>query len=546
MSDAANQPFTSRDGKYTICYNGEVYNYKEIRQKLKEKGQLFDTGSDTEVMLHSYRHDPDFIHDCNGMYAFCIYDKPNEALHFYRDRMGIKPLYYYHDDDHFCFGSELKVFHEIPNLKLQIDKKSVGQYLKYGYVPEPNSIFQKVKKLKPGHHLRFDIKTHNCHISPYWSTDYFYKNEVYNPQPANLDLIESLLYSACEYRMIADVPVGVFLSGGYDSSLIAALASKSSRNPVSSFHVAFDDAEYDESEHAQEIARHLSLDHHVQVCTTRQAQDLIEAMPYYFDEPFGDSSAIPTMLVSSMASKHMKVCLSADGADELFGGYIRYRMIQLLGRHGAHVPGGIKKILSKALHAFSPDSFPFLKNVNNIQMKYHKTKSILHQDTLLGMNDAVVCYFSDDEVWRLITEKRVLEAEASRILKSSDYGKLSAFRLSMLYEQNSYLLGDILTKVDRASMRFSLEAREPYLDHRLVEYLSQVSDNELIRKGQLKSLLKKIAHRYVPKKTSRSTQTGVWCSFGKMAATGFATNDSTLLIRKDVTQIRSIRCRNIS
>jgi asparagine synthase (glutamine-hydrolysing) len=344
LSHAGHQPMSF--GDYTIVFNGEIYNYKEIKVDLERLGHIFETDSDTEVILHAFSEwGEQFVDQMIGMFALSIYDKKTQIIYLYRDRVGVKPLYYYQKDNLFLFGSELKALMAHPRFEKVINVSVLPSYLNLGYIPAPQSIFKNCQKLLPGHFLKIDIKTNDYVLNKYWDPADFY-------QSPKLDLsfndakkeLTSILESAFNYRMVADVPVGVFLSGGYDSTAVAAILQKDRTDKLKTFTIGFEQGN-NEAPYAKETAAYLGTDHTEYICTTAEAQAIIPNLAYFYDEPIGDSPAIPTTLVSQLAKKSVTVALSADGGDEIFCGYNSYFKLNSFKKQLDTIPSFLKKPL---------------------------------------------------------------------------------------------------------------------------------------------------------------------------------------------------------
>jgi asparagine synthase (glutamine-hydrolysing) len=317
---------SNEDGTVWVVYNGEIYNFAEIKNKLADLGHQFVTQSDTEVILHAYHEwGASALKYFIGMFAFVIYDTAKENLFCCRDRAGVKPFFYYWKEDVFLFGSELKAFIANPVFQKEIEINAVGSFMQFGYIPAPHCIFKNTFKLLPAHFLIFDLKTKKMETGKYWNVyDHYNRDKLKISISDAINETEKVLEKAFNYRMVADVPVGVFLSGGYDSSCLAALLQKSRTQKLKTFTIGFDDEKINEAKYAKEIASILGTEHHEHYCSEKDALNVIPDLPFYFDEPFADNSAIPTMLVSKMARNSVTVALSADAGDEIFGGYDRY------------------------------------------------------------------------------------------------------------------------------------------------------------------------------------------------------------------------------
>lgn len=477
-----------------VVFNGEIYNYKEIAQQLIKEGYNFSSNSDTEVVIKAFdKWGIDAVNRFIGMFAIVIYDELKDKITIIRDRAGVKPLYYYFKDGLFLFGSELKAFHKHPNFKKKIHFNSLNQFLKYGYILSPNTIFEDTHKLSQGHYLTLDLKTQKLLIIQYWSVSKLYEKPLLNIDRAEIVLeTERILTSAFKYRMVADVPVGVFLSGGYDSSCVAGILQKDMSEKLKTFTIGFEEEKYNEAEYAKNVSQHLGTDHTEYYCTQKEASDIMLTLPFIYDEPFADSSAIPTILVSKLACKQVKVSLSADGGDEIFGGYDKYNRTNYYVQSVNRFPIIAKKIIAKGIELIPSNIFSnittktyleklrliLLSNQNTEVMKiFSQCFTDLELDLLLinNTNENISCFNND----KFDTEV-------------DDINKL----LSVDYE--TYMVDDILTKIDRATMSVGLEGREPFLDHRIIEFMAQIPGYLKVTPIN-KSILKEIVHKYLPK-----------------------------------------------
>jgi asparagine synthase (glutamine-hydrolysing) len=491
LSKAGHQPMNF--GKYSILLNGEIYNYSEIKNDLIVLGHKFVSETDTEVVLHAFAEwGENSVKKFIGMFAFVILDSNLNELTIIRDRAGVKPLYYYWENDLFLFASELKAFHKHPSFIKKINKSAVFQYFDLGFVPSPNCIFENSKKLNPGHILKLDFKTKSIELKKYWDVVDAYRLPKLNVSyDKALDEVEKLLQSACEYRMVADVPVGVFLSGGYDSSLVTAMLQKNRKDKLKTFTIGFADGT-DEIPFAKEIAKYIGTDHTDYYCTTKEAQDIITTLPFYYDEPFADSSAIPTILVSKLARKDVTVALSADGGDEIFAGYTYYNTylnnIETLSK----LPKFLFKVSGKIL------SFLSLFIINfNLKRKLIAISDVLQSDKDKLAQNLQKNYFliEKTQVNKLLNLKR----KDQKLIFDDDFSKCNDnLSAALAIDYSFYMQNDILTKVDRATMAVALEGREPFLDHRIIEYVAQLPSDFKIKDTQ-KRILKDILHRYIPK-----------------------------------------------
>ncbi|MEZ9678490.1 asparagine synthase (glutamine-hydrolyzing) [Vibrio splendidus] len=493
LSNHGHQPMTFEH--LTMVYNGEVYNFKEIRLDLEEQGYCFDSQSDTEVILKAYHcWGALAVHRFNGMFSIAIFDDVKGKLFLIRDRAGVKPLYWYYKNGLFLFSSELKSFHKHSDFDKNINHDSVALFLQYGYVPQPYTIFNDTHKLEAGHSLEIDMTTAQTKTEKYWDViDCYNQPKLDISLKESIDETERLLKSACEYRMVADVPVGVFLSGGYDSSAVTALLQSERTEKLKTFSIGFHDPRYNEANFAKNVADHLGTDHTEYYCTQQDALDILPKLPEIWDEPFGDSSAIPTTLVSQLARKDVTVSLSADGGDEVFGGYDKYNSIhkkrQVLSRIPSAVLPLVKKGLSSKATHFSASKF----GMYNAEKRLNRLATMLGQDEqgLLKIGSQV---FTDLELDLLLIKKsNRMETEFDTEINNNWLDNILAL------DYKTYQSDGILTKVDRATMSASLEGREPLLDHNIIEFVSRLDPNFKIRNGTRKYILKEITHKYLPK-----------------------------------------------
>ena len=496
LSELGRQPMSWN--QFTIVFNGEIYNFSEIKRELENLGHSFLAESDTEVILHAYGEwGTKCLDRFIGMFSFVIYDSKSEELFIARDRAGVKPLFTYYKNGLFLFASELKAFHKHSGFEKEINTKAVHAYLQYGSVPTPHCIFDYCHKLEPGHYVLTSLESFNFVPTQYWNVyDYYNKPKLtISPEDAIRET-ERILQSACEYRMISDVPVGVFLSGGYDSTCVTALLQKERTEALRTFTISVPDIGLNEAPYAKEIAGRLQTNHTETECTAKDAIDLIAQLPYFYDEPFADSSAIPTTLVSKIAKQNVTVALSADGGDEVFAGYNRYEMILKYGEKLNKIPGFARKSMAGVMNLVAAESIPVLKNKYNFAQRYEKTKSILRNTSDQNIMLSVSQLFTEEQISTLCTNRF---EKVSTYFDSTELKNYSPLAFAQAMDYQTYLLDDILQKVDRASMSVSLESREPLLDHRLIEYVAQLPDELKYRDGSKKWLLKEIVHQYIPK-----------------------------------------------
>ncbi|SMA50888.1 asparagine synthase (glutamine-hydrolyzing) [Parendozoicomonas haliclonae] len=505
LSSHAHQPMIF--DPLAMVYNGEVYNFQEIRIELEKDGYTFDSNSDTEVILKAYhKWGVDAVQKFNGMFAIAIFDSKNQTLTLIRDRAGVKPLYWYHQDGLFMFASELKSFHEHPNFSKQINKNGLALFLQYGYISEPHTIFKNTHKLKAGHILELDIRSLKFNIKKYWDVvDYYNKSKLNISEQEAIIETERLLKSACEYRMVSDVPVGIFLSGGYDSSTVTALLQSNRTEKIKTFSIGFHEEKFNEAHHAKKVADYLGTDHTEYYCTQRDALDVLPKLVEIWDEPFADSSIIPTTLVSKLAREQVTVSLSADGGDELFGGYDKYTKAQYYHKMFNRIPG--RKTLAKTLHSIHPEKLGLDLFINNFSGKYRSALSIMSVETQNEAMRTLQMHFNDDELGELINANAGFIRTGFHDIASLNEN-LNDLDKMMAIDFKTYQLDNILTKVDRATMSVSLEGREPLLDYRLIEYVARLDPSLKINEGTKKYLLKKVAHKYLPKEIMERPKMG--------------------------------------
>lgn len=500
LSEKAKQPMLYND--YAITYNGEIYNYKEIRKELEDLNYPFLTESDTEVIIQAFRAwGAECVHKFIGMFAFVIYDIRNHQIYFFRDRSGVKPLYIYQKNGLILFSSELKAFHTIGSFEKEINSEGVTLYFKYGFVPDSHCIFKYCKKVKPGNYVKYNLQTSESREVCYWDPFAFHNKVVPIEKDEVISELGALLVSSFQYRMISDVPVGVFLSGGYDSSLVAAILQRHNTSKIKTFNIGFEDPSYDESIYAEQVARYLGTDHSSFLCTVKQAQDIIPELTHYYDEPFADSSQIPTFLVSKLTSSHVKVALSADGGDELFGGYSRNLKILELQEKLSKFPSWSKKIISLVGQKISDTSLL----TTNDRVKLYKLSQMIKDPSITNVFDQYPQYFSNNLLVEVINKDFYNNDSCNKKYLEKIYNNTNAL---LALDYNSTLSNDMLVKVDRATMASSLEGREPLVDHRLFEYLATVSPKYKIQNTNLKVLLKEITHSYIPKEIMERPKKG--------------------------------------
>ena len=482
-----------------LTFNGEIYNYAEIKKVLEEKGHQFNSHSDSEVILHAYREwGSEALQRFIGMFAFVIYDEDKQQLFACRDRAGVKPFFYYFKDGLFLFGSELKALMQHPAFVKEINTDAVGAFLQFGYVPTPHCIFNDAHKLKPGHFLIFDIKKHSFETQRYWNVyDAYNKPLLDISLPDAIEETEKVLTKAFQYRMVSDVPVGVFLSGGYDSTCVTAILQKNNTEKIKTFTIGVQDVALNEAVFAKEIAAHLGTDHTEYYCTEKEALDIVPQLPFFYDEPFADSSAIPTTLVSRIAREKVTVALSADAGDEIFAGYNRYDFMSRYGSSIQKVPGFIRKSAAALMDLVPADKIPVFNKKYLFHSRYEKVKSLLKEPSAKNVLMSMTQQMNARDLTELF--KKSIQQMPSYFdcndLAPHNYSVLSYM---MAVDYQTYLLDDILQKVDRAGMSVSLEGREPFLDQRIIEWAAQLPVEYKYNKGNKKFILKEIVHKYIP------------------------------------------------
>ena len=480
LSELGHQPMFSKDDRYVIVYNGEVYNFLEIRKELEKKGYKFCSNCDTEVILYAYA---EWGKQCfsrfNGMFAIALYDREQRKLTLSRDRVGKKPLYYYADKGHFVFASELKPIMEYPFFERKVDKNVISHYLCNKYLVAPLCIFENTYKMVPGTVLEYCQNEIN--ISTYWNVAEQYKNisvDKYERFDDCKQKIDDILQDAVTSRLVADVPVGTFLSGGIDSTLVTAIAQKNTTSPVNTYSIGFYDEERNEAPFSAEIAKYLGTNHHEHYVEEKDIFDLIEDLPKYYDEPFSDSSQLPTMLVSKHAAQDITVALSGDGGDEIFCGYKMYdwtwiaRHADFLGLAAKHFPG-----MNLVKHKLPPEVRAFINNRDKT------TKTQLYIDVMIEEADKLLGKSANN-----------IKYEHEKFLNMPNWQERR-----MLLDMQTYLPDEILAKTDRASMKYSLEVRCPLLDYRIIEESFKVPHKYKYHKFDKKYILKEITYDYVPK-----------------------------------------------
>ncbi|HEX7709204.1 MAG TPA: asparagine synthase (glutamine-hydrolyzing) [Thermoanaerobaculia bacterium] len=511
VSPAGHQPMVSASGRYVLVFNGEVYNFAAIRAELEGTGAAPDWRghSDTEVMLAAIERWglDDALGRFIGMFAIALWDRTDRVLHLIRDRMGVKPLYYGFIGDAVLFASELKSVVAHPLFRGEIDRDVVSLYTRFGYVPTPHAIYRGFRKLSPGCIVSISPGSGRAEPRPWWDLESVVvagvNDRFTGSEDEAVDMVDRVVCDAVRLRMVSDVPLGVFLSGGIDSSLVAAVMQKQSSTPVRTFSIGFRENVYDEAPHAAAVARHLGTEHTELYVSAQEALDVIPMLPAMYDEPFADSSQIPTYLVSKLARQSVTVSLSGDGGDELFGGYSRYVLGRKLWQRTEALPRPLRLAAGRLLRALpvggwnrllSPESsvLPARLRRQRAGEQIHKLSRAMESRSADALYRGMVTFFDE-----LVPDVRPLPVV---VMDDRNQRFLEDFTERMMYfDQVSYLMDDILVKVDRASMAVSLEAREPLLDHRLVELAWRLPLHFKLRNGKGKWILREVLARHVPR-----------------------------------------------
>ncbi len=519
LSDAGNQPMRSSSGQYIIAFNGEIYNHLELRARLNNESKntiQWNGHSDTETLLSCFEAwgVDTTLQKISGMFAIALYDTKNNSLYLIRDRMGEKPLYYGWSDDSFLFGSELKSLKAFKGFLGEVDRNALALFLKYDYVPSPYSIYKGINKLPKGSYIQISMinniwdKEGVSNPNYYWSMNDVAEsgmgaNKFNGSEKDAIQALDNLLSKSIKQQMISDVPLGAFLSGGIDSSIVAALMQKQSKKKIKTFTIGFHEKHYNEAEYAKEVALYLGTDHTELYVSPEQAIDVISRLPKVYDEPFADSSQIPTFLVSEMAKQYVTVSLSGDGGDELFGGYNRYFMANRIWKKIEKIPLIVRKLISKGITLLSPKVWDFLINSvfkflpSGFRMahpgdKIYKLSRMLKSTNIHDIYDGLVSHWDNSFEVVIGCKKKNDKFNQDIDFSHPEDGM-------MLLDSITYLPDDILVKVDRAAMSVSLETRAPFLDKDVVEFAWQLPFNMKIRDSQGKWVLRKVLDKYVPK-----------------------------------------------
>ena len=510
LSPAGHQPMESASGRYAIIFNGEVYNYEEIRKELGP-GYRWRGHSDTEVMLEAIERwgIESAVKRFVGMFAFAVWDRKERKLFLVRDRLGIKPLHYGFVHGDFVFASELKAIREYPGFEGRIDRGSLALYMRHAYVPSPHCIYEGLRKLPQGYILTLGSTDEEPVLNCYWSAEEVAKagvdSRLQGSEADIIDQLEEKLKEAVRLRMVADVPLGAFLSGGIDSSTVVALMQSESSRPVKTFTIGFHEDEYNEAAYAKRVAVHLGTDHTELYVTARETMDVIPLLSRIYDEPFADPSQVPTYLVSKLARSQVTVSLSGDGGDELFGGYNRYFRARSIWNSVRWASKPVRKLAARMVHSIPPQGIdrvygwtkPVIarrKRLSAVGDKAHKLAGLIDAN---GPREIYINLISQWDPYDVVIDAEDPET-VTRYFDASA-GMPTLEEQMMLTDTANYLPDDILTKVDRASMAVSLEARVPVIDHRVVEFAWKLPLHFRIRNGTSKWALRQVLYKHVPR-----------------------------------------------
>ena len=513
LSDQGSQPMCSQCKRYVIVFNGEIYNHLKLRSMLSVHS--WRGFSDTETLLAAISKwgINETLQKLTGMFAFALWDQKLNKLYLCRDRAGEKPVYWGILDDSFVFASELKALKTISNLKFEIDRNALALYLKYAYVPAPCSIYKNIYKLEPGSLLTADLKNDQVAFDNVKLEKYWVQSKIAiegDQQPINFDektaikKVESTLLESVEGQLLSDVPVGAFLSGGIDSSLVVSLMQSISNKPVKTFTIGYNESEYNEANYSKAVAKHLKTDHREKLVTVDDVISLIPKVPNIFCEPFADSSQLPTLLVSEFARQSVTVALTGDGADELFGGYNRHTGISGVLKPLMALPFPLRMALSHSIKLFSPSSldkmYKYARKPLGGALSYSLAGEKLHKlSNVITAKDYTDYYFRTCQINQNIDSLLEFDYQAHEEnddILFENFRQVENYVMSMDFD--TYLNGDILTKVDRSSMAYSLETRAPFLDHQLIDLARRIPIQYKVRRGHGKIILRKILSKYVP------------------------------------------------
>jgi asparagine synthase (glutamine-hydrolysing) len=507
LSHAGRQPMGNSNDEVQIVFNGEIYNYLDLKRQLEGLGHQFKSNTDTEVLLNAYlQWGFSCLDRLIGMFSIAVWDRPRKRIFLARDRLGKKPLYYYFDGRTFLFGSELKAITAFHHIRFEVEHEAIPLFLHYQYIPAPRTIYRRVFKLMPGTFLVYNMT--GIEVKAYWTVPLPTLDDgcTVRREEELLDELDALLNTAVSSRLVSDVPLGALLSGGIDSSLVVALMQKQCASPVRTFSIGFHESGYNEMDWAARIADRMGTKHTGLYITHHDAQNVVSLLPEIYDEPFADSSAIPTYLVCSLARSALTVALSGDGGDEQFGGYDRYWATKMACSHLERIPRTLRILVASLLESLSPSLvhkcylparrfLPERLRISNFEDKWEKLLRLSTPGDLPDIYRTTISLWPEHEIQKLLG-MNVVNSNYETLFEESA-GRPVISRL-MRVDQGTYLPDAMLTKVDRASMAVSLEVRVPLLDHRLVQFSANIPEMCKLRNGNRKYLLKKVLSRYIP------------------------------------------------
>ena len=508
LSSAGHQPMHSASKNFVIVFNGEIYNHKNLRSELESYSHINWSGhSDTETLLAAIERWglEKTLKKTKGMFAIALWDKRSEKLSLACDRIGEKPIYYGWVKGHFVFASELKAIKKFPDFKNPIDRNSLALFLRFNSIPAPHSIYQDIYKVEAGQIIQIQAESKQIQKHNYWSVEEVYKKGSLSPFSGSpeeaVNQLNKLLISAISSQMQSDVPLGAFLSGGIDSSTVVALMQSQSNHKVNTFTIGFNDKEFNEAKHAEMVAQHIGTNHFDMYVSDNDALNVIPDLPNIYDEPFGDSSQIPTYLVSKFAKQKVTVALSGDAGDELFGGYNRYVFAEQMFSKVIKTPKLVRQLMSTTIFSIREERWDNLlngllsKRFANTGNKLYKAANALSAKSIRDLHFKLVSQIENPSEWLIGSDeyKTALNDDVER------FTELNSIEQMMAYDLITYLPADILTKVDRAAMAVSLETRVPFLDTDVIKFSASLPLNLKIRDGATKWVLREVLYKYVPK-----------------------------------------------
>ena len=501
LSPTGHQPMSSADGRWTVCYNGEIYNHPALRQRLEQAGAALRGRSDTEVLLEWVGRWglEETLHALEGMYAFALWDNAERRLHLVRDRIGVKPLYWMKQGAGFAFASELKALTLLHGVRFAIDRRGLSLYFKFGYTPSPTTIYENVWKLEPGATLTVAANG-EPRITRYWDAWDYARPDPARDDESLTDALDALVLRSVGQELVADVPVGCFLSGGIDSSLVSAVMRQLAGAPVKTFNVGFDDPNIDESAYARAVAHNIGSDHHEIRLNADMAREIIPLLPDMYDEPLSDMAAIPTYAVSKLAREYVKVVLSGDGGDELFAGYDRYHAAERVWRRIGWAPHAARRLAASALRATPLGMVAAAARMASSPEPLRAPRQLQRLSVALDDASPLSAFTATSSAW--LDPADAVQQTSGDLPEVWSRARASAAASMLQFQMidfHTYLPDDVLAKVDRASMATSLEARVPLLNHKLVEFALGLPAEARVRDGESKFLLRKLLYKYVPR-----------------------------------------------